>query len=67
MHRIWSYLNNSGCLLCKYSGDIDGRVPYTSNLYALKTMKLKVKTPWHPWLIDQQVTMIRSIFPENTH
>ncbi|KAL8171499.1 hypothetical protein V2J09_023303 [Rumex salicifolius] len=37
------------------SGDTDGRVPVTSTRYSLATMKLKVKTKWHPWFIQSEV------------
>ena len=40
----------------KCSGDIDGRVPVTSTLYSINEMKLSVKTAWHPWFLNQEVT-----------
>ncbi|XP_074347977.1 serine carboxypeptidase-like 40 [Apium graveolens] len=55
----------SGTRVWVFSGDIDGRLPFTSNLYSLKTMKLKVKTPWHPWLINQEVGGYTEVYEGN--
>ncbi|CAK9170524.1 unnamed protein product [Ilex paraguariensis] len=38
-----------------FSGDIDGRIPVTSTKYSINYMKLPVKTPWHPWLLNGEV------------
>ncbi|KAL8116997.1 serine carboxypeptidase-like 40 [Apium graveolens] len=38
-----------------FSGDTDGRIPVTSTKYSIEAMKLKLKTPWHPWLLKDQV------------
>ncbi|KAK8639821.1 hypothetical protein V6N13_138188 [Hibiscus sabdariffa] len=38
-----------------FSGDTDGRVPVTSTKYSIRTMKLPVKTKWHPWYLDGEV------------
>ena len=46
----------------KCSGDIDGRVPVTSTLYSINEMKLSVKTTWHPWLLNQEVTSFIYIY-----
>lgn len=37
------------------SGDTDARVPVTSTKYSINTMKLPVKTLWHPWYLDAEV------------
>ncbi|KAK1360499.1 Carboxypeptidase [Heracleum sosnowskyi] len=55
----------SGLRVWIFSGDIDGRVPVTSTLYSLNTMNLKVKTPWHPWLINQQVGGYTEVYQGN--
>ncbi|RVX00406.1 Serine carboxypeptidase-like 40 [Vitis vinifera] len=36
-------------------GDTDGRVPVTSTMASIDTMKLSVKTPWHPWFVAGEV------------
>ena len=46
----------------KCSGDIDGRVPVTSTLYSINEMKLSVKTKWHPWFLNQEVTSFIYIY-----
>lgn len=38
-----------------YSGDVDGIVSVTSTRSSINVMKLPVKTPWHPWLLDGEV------------
>ncbi|KAK2968265.1 hypothetical protein RJ640_027654, partial [Escallonia rubra] len=35
-----------------FSGDTDARVPVTSTKYSIETMKLSIKTAWHPWFIN---------------
>ncbi|KAM7509038.1 hypothetical protein LguiA_019491 [Lonicera macranthoides] len=37
-----------------FSGDTDARVPVTSTKYSIITMKLPIKTPWHPWYLDAE-------------
>ncbi|KAI3739150.1 hypothetical protein L2E82_29547 [Cichorium intybus] len=32
-----------------FSGDTDARVPITSTKYSINSMKLAIKTKWHPW------------------
>ncbi|CAN1132539.1 Serine carboxypeptidase-like 40 [Linum perenne] len=38
-----------------YSGDMDGRVPFTSSQYSIKTMNLTVDTKFHAWFIAGEV------------
>lgn len=33
-----------------FSGDTDARVPITSTKYSISSMKLPIKTKWHPWI-----------------
>ncbi|KVI00809.1 serine carboxypeptidase-like 40 [Cynara cardunculus var. scolymus] len=33
-----------------FSGDTDARVPVTSTKYSISSMKLPIKTKWHPWI-----------------
>ncbi|KAK1370973.1 Carboxypeptidase [Heracleum sosnowskyi] len=48
-----------------FSGDTDSVVPVTSTKYSLKKMKLHVKTPWHPWLINTQVGGFTEVYEGN--
>lgn len=41
-----------------YSGDTDGRVPFTSSRYALSTLKLPLQTAWRPWYSNTEVITI---------
>ncbi|CAI0560336.1 unnamed protein product [Linum tenue] len=38
-----------------FSGDMDGRVPFTSSQYSIKVMKPTIETKFHPWYIAGQV------------
>ncbi|KAI4302881.1 hypothetical protein MLD38_038579 [Melastoma candidum] len=38
-----------------YSGHIDGRVPFTSTLASLGTMKMETKALWRPWFHEGEV------------
>ncbi|KAJ6692040.1 CARBOXYPEPTIDASE [Salix purpurea] len=42
-------------IACNFSGDTDGRVPFTSTQYSINKMKLQVKTKWHPWFVKGEV------------
>ncbi|CAL2234227.1 unnamed protein product [Prunus armeniaca] len=48
-------LTASGISLWMYSGDTDGRVPFTSSRYALNTLKLPLQTAWRPWYSNTEV------------
>ncbi|KAG9135390.1 hypothetical protein Leryth_007149 [Lithospermum erythrorhizon] len=48
-----------------FSGDTDGRIPVTSTKYSLNKMKLKMKTPWHPWFIEGQVGGYTQVYEGN--
>ncbi|KAJ9558222.1 hypothetical protein OSB04_012836 [Centaurea solstitialis] len=37
-------------VLLNCSGDTDARVPVTSTKYSISSMKLPIKTKWHPWI-----------------
>uniref|UniRef100_A0A2N9J6I8 Carboxypeptidase n=1 Tax=Fagus sylvatica TaxID=28930 RepID=A0A2N9J6I8_FAGSY len=37
-----------------FSGDFDGRIPFTSTQYSINVMKLHVKTKWHPWYLNDE-------------
>ncbi|XP_071690091.1 serine carboxypeptidase-like 40 [Rutidosis leptorrhynchoides] len=41
--RVWTF-----------SGDVDARVPITSTKYSIDSMKLPIKTKWHPWFHQQE-------------
>ncbi|XP_034705435.1 serine carboxypeptidase-like 40 [Vitis riparia] len=45
----------NGLRVWVFSGDTDGRVPVTSTMASIDTMKLSVKTPWHPWFVAGEV------------
>ncbi|KAJ9685573.1 hypothetical protein PVL29_017565 [Vitis rotundifolia] len=45
----------NGLRVWVFSGDTDGRVPVTSTMASIDTMKLSVKTPWHPWFVAKEV------------
>ncbi|XP_040992930.1 serine carboxypeptidase-like 40 [Juglans microcarpa x Juglans regia] len=45
----------NGLRVWVFSGDIDGRVPFTSTKYSLNKMSLPVKTAWHPWYLNGEV------------
>ncbi|KDP43605.1 hypothetical protein JCGZ_16892 [Jatropha curcas] len=38
-----------------YSGDTDGRVPFTSTIYSIDKLNLPIKTEWHPWYLKGEV------------
>ncbi|KAG6792862.1 hypothetical protein POTOM_002022 [Populus tomentosa] len=42
-------LMENGLRVWLFSGDTDGRVPFTSTQYAINKMKLPIKTEWYPW------------------
>lgn len=42
-----------GNILC--SGDMDAVVPVTDTRYAIKKLKLPVKTAWYPWYLQGEV------------
>ncbi|KAB5540995.1 hypothetical protein DKX38_013969 [Salix brachista] len=45
----------NGLRVWLFSGDTDGRVPFTSTQYSINKMKLQVKTKWHPWFVRGEV------------
>jgi hypothetical protein len=51
------YSNDKSSLIaCNFSGDTDGRVPFTSTQYSINKMKLQVKTEWHPWYVKGELS-----------
>ncbi|PHT51157.1 Serine carboxypeptidase 24 [Capsicum baccatum] len=48
-------LMKSGLRIWLYSGDMDVVVPVTDTRYAIKKLKLPVKTAWHPWYLQGEV------------
>ncbi|KAJ7012912.1 hypothetical protein NC653_002828 [Populus alba x Populus x berolinensis] len=57
-------LMENGLRVWLFSGDTDGRVPFTSTQYAINKMKLPIKTEWYPWFHGGEVGhMVPSIQP----
>ncbi|CAN0863692.1 Serine carboxypeptidase-like 40 [Linum grandiflorum] len=54
LNEIRNMLDNNVTVMI-YSGDMDGRVPFTSSQYSIKAMNLTVDTKFHPWYIAGQV------------
>ncbi|KAI5603678.1 hypothetical protein POPTR_001G261201v4 [Populus trichocarpa] len=48
-------LMENGLRVWLFSGDTDGRVPFTSTQYAINKMKLPIKTEWYPWFYGGEV------------
>ncbi|XP_011008261.1 PREDICTED: serine carboxypeptidase-like 40 [Populus euphratica] len=48
-------LMENGLRVWLFSGDTDGRVPFTSTQYAINKMKLPIKTEWYPWFHGGEV------------
>nr|KAJ0186981.1 hypothetical protein LSAT_V11C900500220 [Lactuca sativa] len=38
-----------------YSGDTDARVPVTTSRYSIDKLQTSVKTPWYPWMYEEEV------------
>ncbi|MFS7920572.1 putative carboxypeptidase D [Helianthus anomalus] len=45
----------SGISVWIYSGDTDGRVPVTTTRYDINKLQTAVKTPWYPWMYQDEV------------
>ncbi|XP_073129232.1 serine carboxypeptidase-like 40 [Henckelia pumila] len=56
---------SNGLRVWIFSGDTDGRIPVTSTLNSVKQMKLKVKTPWHPWYLAGEVGGYTEVYEGN--
>ena len=48
-----------------YNGDVDGCVPYIGNEQWTSSLGFSVKTPWSPWLVDDQVAGYITVYDEN--
>ncbi|CAN4092757.1 unnamed protein product [Withania somnifera] len=48
-------LMKSGLRIWLFSGDMDVVVPVTDTRYAIKKLKLSVKTAWYPWYLQGEV------------
>nr|XP_016510618.1 PREDICTED: serine carboxypeptidase-like 40 isoform X2 [Nicotiana tabacum] len=48
-------LMKSGLRIWLYSGDMDVVVPVTDTRYAIKKLKLPIRTAWYPWYFQEEV------------
>ncbi|KAH9655585.1 serine carboxypeptidase-like 18 [Citrus sinensis] len=42
-------------LFCKFSGDVDMKVPYVATEAWIKSLNLTIETGWQPWFVEGQV------------
>ncbi|KAJ7949231.1 Carboxypeptidase [Quillaja saponaria] len=52
----------SGLRVWIFSGDIDGLVSVTSTKYSINKMNLPVKTAWHPWFLNGEVSGYTEVY-----
>ncbi|CAA3013625.1 serine carboxypeptidase-like 31 [Olea europaea subsp. europaea] len=52
---IYKKLIGAGLRIWVYSGDTDGRVPFMSTIYSLKSLGLPITRAWRPWYHHKQV------------
>ncbi|KAJ6738660.1 SERINE PROTEASE FAMILY S10 SERINE CARBOXYPEPTIDASE [Salix koriyanagi] len=55
---IYREMLASGLRIWVFSGDVDSVVPVTATRYSLAQLKLATKTPWRPWYVKKQVSVL---------
>ncbi|KAF5822335.1 putative carboxypeptidase D [Helianthus annuus] len=45
-----------------FSGDTDARVPITSTKLSISSMKLPIKTKWHPWFHEKEAAGFAQVY-----
>lgn len=63
---VYPGLVAAGLNILIYNGDVDGCVPYNDNEAWTSGMGYPVASPWHPWLLDNQVAGYATVYTPPT-